>query len=112
MTAQHLLSTRNDEAGCDTTRAGPKEHQQRRDSGDEAADWQAAVATHDKRFITLQAQFALRGFSLIVTGVNGMPLFSVGRLGVVRDFASIAEVEAFARQAGCDLPGREHRHGS
>lgn len=60
-----------------------------------------AVAAHDKRVTTLQAQFALKGFSMcILSDAFGRPLYSVSRWGMVRDFATVDELERFAVQVG------------
>jgi hypothetical protein len=66
----------------------------------EADAFRATAAAADKRFATLRAQLALRGFELHITSSAGQPVFMVSRWSMVREFDTLAELEAFAAQAG------------
>ena len=68
-----------------------------------ADEWRAAVAKRDKETKTLIAQFAMAGWCLYVTETCGRASYVVTRWGQVREFDSLAEVEAFGRQVGVQL---------
>ena len=80
--------------------------------GNEHADSSAAVEqtpelcdahcdardAHQKRFETLRACMALKGFALLETGAG---VFVVSRWNLTRTCSGLSEVEEFALQAGC-----------
>ena len=58
-------------------------------------------ADDGKRFATLRAHLALKGYSLSRThGDDGPVCFHVNRWGMVRELRDIAAVRAFAQQVG------------
>jgi hypothetical protein len=68
-----------------------------------ADEWRAAVAQRDKEHRTLIAQFAIAGWALYITETCGRPSYVVTRWGQVREFDTLAEVEAFARRVGVQV---------
>lgn len=69
-------------------------------AADALAGHQAQVAQADKTFQTLRARFALTGFGLYITAADGQAKFVVTRWSQVREFDSLADLEAFAMQVG------------
>jgi len=63
----------------------------------------ARVAAADKAFQTWRAKFALKGFELRILSDDGAAVLMVSRWGLVREFATLAELEAFAAQVGAAL---------
>jgi hypothetical protein len=68
----------------------------------EADAYRAAVAARDKVFQTLRARFALAGWALYITAIDGRASFAVSKWGRVREFGSLAELERFASIVGVD----------
>lgn len=57
-----------------------------------------------KRFATLRARLALKGYSLNRTAASDGPMhFNVTRCGLVRELRDFAAVRAFAEQVGVQL---------
>lgn len=88
--------------------AGPKDETPRL-AGAEGFRDQRQADTHDcaqdgadgKRFATLQARLALRGFTLTRTDAAGSPeAYTVLRWNLARDLASLDAVAEFAIQVG------------
>lgn len=69
-------------------------------TADPPAAHRERVAAADKVFQTLRARFALAGWMLHITATDGRAQFLVSRWGQVREFDSLAELEAFALQVG------------
>jgi hypothetical protein len=92
------------EEGQSVAAAGPQDQTQKHSADFATADeWRAAVAKHDKDTSTLIAKFAMAGWCLYVTETCGRVSYVVTRWGQVREFDSLAEVEAFARQVGVQI---------
>ena len=62
-----------------------------------AAEAISQARTAEKRFSTLQAQLAIKGYTL--RRIEGGPLL-IGKWGMVREVRDLDAVEQFARQVG------------
>ena len=64
------------------------------------AEHRAKVAAADRVFQTLRNRFALAGCELLITAVDGRASFVIARWGLLRECATLADLEAFAAQVG------------
>jgi hypothetical protein len=97
----HIVAPTNDEADGTPHATGPNDQQTQTDCL--ASD---RLDQERKAFATLQAQFALRGYSLSsVEAAGGGPLFQVSRWGLVTELPDMMAIAIFAERVGVPSHG-------
>jgi hypothetical protein len=95
------LSAPNDDALAAATAQGIQTNPNNETASlPDADEWRAAVAQRDKRYATLRAQFALRGFELNVISEAGAAMFVVSKWGMTRSARTLDELNKIAVQFG------------
>ena len=66
----------------------------------DSAMLRAEVDRHDKRFATLCAELARRGYQLYIVNINGAATYLIARWDRSRELSDLTAVEMFLRQIG------------